>query len=136
MSDAIDIVLADGQATPVNHTFEPTRVSPDVVFYHDKATGVILGYPQVSLGNRLPAKANGNYKATIKVRIPVLETAATAASGYTPGPKEAYYLAFNGDFTIPERATAEEKADLYAFAVGLIASSAVDALVNDMDLPH
>lgn len=136
MSDVSDISLDDGLDTPVSHTFEPTRVKEDVVFYHDKDSGVILGYPSVSLGNRLPAKANGNYKATVKVRIPVLETAATAASGFTPGPTLAYSLTFNGEFIIPERATSAERADLMAYAKNLLAHLTVSDLVESMDLPY
>jgi hypothetical protein len=136
MSAASDIVIDDGATTPVAHTFNPTRVKDDVVSFHDKDSGVILGYPQVTLGNRLPNKANGNYKATVKVRIPVLETAATSATGFTPGPTLAYFLAFSGEFIIPERATEAERDDLLAFAGNLIAHATVDNLVTQMDIPY
>lgn len=136
MSAVSDISINDGQATPASHTFEPTRVKEDVVFYHDKASGVILGYPQISLGNRLPSKANGNYKATVKVRVPVLETAATAASGFTPGPTEAYALTFVGEWIIPQRATDAEKADLMAYTQNLVWLTVVNDLVTAMDIPY
>ncbi len=89
MSAVSDIVINDGQVTPVAHTFNPSRVTGDLVSYHDKVSGVIAGYPSITLGNRLPTGKNGNYKATLRVRLPVLETAATAASGFTPGPPVA-----------------------------------------------
>ena len=64
MAAVANIVINDGQATPVAHTFEPTRVSPNLVSYHDKVSGVFAGYPSISLGNRVPNKQNANYKAS------------------------------------------------------------------------
>lgn len=136
MSAVADITLNDGQSVPVAHVFNPTQVNPDLVAYHDKSSGVIAGYPSVTLGRRLPNRANGNYKATARIRVPVLETAATAASGFTPGPTLAYALSFNCDVVIPERATAAERADLYAYAKNLLANAVFGGLVEDMDLPY
>lgn len=136
MSQVADIILNDGQATPVAHTFNPTRVASNLVTYHDKSSGVIAGYPQITLGNRLPTKDNGNYKASARVRVPVLETAATAASGFTPGPTVAYSLVGNIDLVIPERATLAERQDLQAYMQNLIANAVFADLSESMDLPY
>lgn len=136
MPAVADIVLADGLATPVNHTFNPTKVTPDLVTYHDKVSGVMAGFPSITLGNRLPSGKNGNYKASARLRVPVLETAATAASGFTPGPTVAYSLTAALDCVIPERATLNERKDLYAYIKNLAAHAVFGSLTKDMDLPY
>jgi hypothetical protein len=128
--------LDDGQATPVAHSFEPTRAGETLATYHDKVDGIMAGYPSVSIGNRFPTQENGNYKVTLRVKIPVLETAATAASGFTPGPTVAYVLSGNMDFIIPARATEAERDDLLAYCKNLLAHTVVDAVVVDMDPPY
>lgn len=136
MGNITTLTLNDGQATPVAHSFEPTRVGETLAIYHDKVSGVMAGYPSVSLGNRLPVKENGNYKVTARIRIPVLETAATAASGFTPGPTVAYQLSANVDFVIPARATSAERDDLLAYTANLLDNAVVVSAVEDMDNPY
>jgi len=128
--------LNDGQATPVAHSFEPTKVGESLAVYHDKVSGVIAGYPSVSIGTRFPTQENGNYKVTLRVKLPVLETAATAASGFTPGPTVAYMLSGNMDFVIPNRASEAERDDLLAYCKNLLADAAIDAVTVDMDPPY
>jgi hypothetical protein len=135
MAAAANIVLNDGQATPVAHTFEPVRVAPDLVTYHDKVDGIVAGYRSITLGRRLPSAQNGNGKSSGRIRMPILETAATAASGFTPGPTVAYSLACNIDSIIPDRATLDERKDLYAYATNLLAEAVFGDLMKDGILP-
>jgi hypothetical protein len=128
--------LTLNDAVPASHSFEPTMIGKDLVTYHDKVSGVFAGYPSISLGHRMPTAQNGNYKVTLRVRIPVLETAATAASGFTPGPTVAYSLNANIDFIVPDRSTAAERADLVAYVKNLLADSVVSDSVEDMDNPY
>lgn len=130
-----DITLADGQATPVNHTFEPVLSQPGLVTYHDKVSGVSLGYPVLTIGNRLPNQANRNYKATAKIRTPILEAVSTAANGFTPGPTLAYELMLKIDCVIPSRATLAEREDIYAYGKNLLADAVMASLVENTELP-
>jgi hypothetical protein len=136
MSAAADIILADGAGSPVNHTFNPVKVADDVVIYNDKVTGVMSGYPKLSLSNRLPDSSNPNYKCTITLSVPTLETAATAASGFTPGPTVAYTSSFKVEFVIPGRSTQAERDNIYAFAKNALAHATIAALVKTMDIPY
>ena len=135
MAAAANIVINDGQATPVAHTFEPVRVAPDLVTYHDKVDGISAGYRSITLGRRLPSAQNANGKSSGRIRMPILETAATAASGFTPGPTVAYSLAGNVDCVIPDRATLDERKDLYAYMTNLIADAVFGDLIEDGVLP-
>lgn len=136
MAAVANIILADGQSTPVNHTFNPTDIKSDVVTYHDKSSGIIAGFPRVTIGRRLATPSNRNVKTTSRVYLPVLETAATAASGFTPGPTLSYALSGNVDVVIPDRATAAERADLYAYLKNLVANAVFGSAVKDMDFPY
>jgi len=128
--------LSLNDAVPAAHSFEPTMIGKDLVSYHDKSSGVFAGYPSITLGHRMPTASNRNYKVTLRVRVPVLETAATAASGFTPGPTVAYSLNCNVDFIVPDRSTAAERADLVAYVSNLLAHSVVSSSVEDMDNPY
>jgi hypothetical protein len=134
MGAVATLTLTDDNAGTVD--FEPTRLDSSLVTYHEKSSGVFLGYPSLTLGNRLPTNGNGNYKATARLRIPVLETAATAASGFTPGPTLAYSLSANVDVVIPSRATAEERSLLAAQIAELLTETAWLDLVEGMELPY
>jgi hypothetical protein len=131
MSAVSDISLYDGQATPVEHTFEPVRVKDEQVIYQDKSGDVVIGWPEVILGNRLPSSSNSNYKATVRINLPITET-LDGANHETL----AYTLRSSHEFMIPNRATAAQRADLMAYAANLIATALVSSLVEDLDLPY
>lgn len=136
MPAVADIVLADGATTPVNHTFNPTKKDGNLLTYQDKVIGVAAGFPTLTLGNRLPTGKNGNYKTSARIRVPVLETAATSSSGFTPGPTVAYSLNANVDVVIPERATLQERKDLHAYLKNLCAHAVWGSVVKDFDFPY
>lgn len=135
MAAVANIVLADGQASPVNHTFVPTKQLPGGFIYHDKATGVVVGFPSLQITSRLPDSTTPNYKCSGKVTVPILETAATAASGFTPGPTVAYRNVVETNVVIPARATLAERKDIYAYGKNLLAHAVFGSLVQDMDAP-
>jgi len=137
MSAIADISLNDSQATPVAHIFEPVKQEPGLVTYHDKTSGVGAGFGVLTLGNRLPSSANRNYKAVIKIRTPILETSATASSGFTPGPTIAYELMAKLEFVFPDRATRAERDDIRMFLANAIQHLAIgEGLVEEMALPY
>lgn len=136
MAAVANIALLDGAAVPVSHTFNPTDVKSDIVTYHDKASGVVAGFPRVTIGRRLSSPANRNIKTTCRIYLPVLETAATASSGFTPGPTLAYALSGNVDVVIPDRATLQERKDLYAYTKNLVANAIFGNSVIDFDFPY
>jgi hypothetical protein len=137
MSAAAAITLNDGQATPVAVTFNPVRVKDDLVVYQNTSAATILEREQITLSNRLPNGANGNYKATFRVRIPVPETLSTDSNGYTAQPKEAYALTFDCSVVIPNRASSDEISDLIAFAQNGLAHAVVEGLMDTSDgLPY
>jgi hypothetical protein len=136
MAALADITINDGAATPVARTFAPAKNEPGLVTYHDRSSGVAIGYPVITLGNRLPDKSSRNHKVTVKLVYPVLETAATAASGFTPGPTKAYELMFKAEWVIPDRASGLERDHLMKLPTNLFSHAVMDDLVTLMALPY
>jgi hypothetical protein len=121
------LTLADGQATPVNHTFAPVNIDVNgVARWADRSSGIALGFPVISSSLRVPSKGSRNYKLTMKVALPVLEqTSASTATGIQPAPTKAYDLLFNCEFVLPERSTLAQRNDILAYAKNLLANAGV-----------
>jgi len=120
------LTLADGQATPVNHTFNPVDIVAGVSKWADRSGGIALGYPVVTFSMRQPTKASRNYRVTAKVVTPILEqTSASTATGIQPAPTKAYDLIFTSEFVLPERSTLAQRNDILAFAKNFLANASV-----------
>jgi len=135
MAQLTAISLADGQATPVNHTFSPIGVDQQgIARLEDRSTGIALGFPTISMSVRRPTKALPAYKVVGKAVLPVLEvTSPSTSSGIQPAPTKAFDLPFNFDFVLPSRATLAQRADILAFAKNFVAHAVVAAAVKDLD---
>nr|QDH91443.1 MAG: hypothetical protein H1Rhizo277660_000002 [Leviviridae sp.] len=121
------LALADGQSTPVSHTFSPVNIDQTgVAKWADRSSGIALGFPTVTFSMRQPTKASRVYRVTAKVNLPVLEqTSASTATGIQPAPTKAYDLLCNMEFILPERSTLAQRNDLLAYVKNYLASTAV-----------
>lgn len=125
MSAFAPIVLADGQATPVNHTFAPVSIdSAGVAKLVDRVSGISIGFPALTLSVRPPAKGGRNHRVTAKIVIPTLEaTSPSTASGIQPAPMKAYDCIATVEFVLPDRCTALERANVLAYTRNLLANA-------------
>lgn len=129
------LTLADGQATPVNHTFSPDGIDSNLVAkWSDRVGGIAIGFPVVTFSRRAPNKGSRNYKVTAKVVFPVLEvTSPSTSTGIQPAPTKAYDLLASVDFVLPERSTQAQRKDLLAFLKNYLASAVITSAVNDFE---
>lgn len=129
------LTLADGAATPVNHTFSPVKVdSNGVAKWHDKSGGIALGYPIVTLSVREPTKGSRAFKVQGKVVLPVLEvTSPSTATGIQPAPTKAYDVMCNVEIVLPERASLQERKDAFAYLKNFLANAVFTSAVNDLE---
>lgn len=127
MAIVANISLADGQATPVNHTFNYEKGTNDVVYAVDRSGGVVIAYPRISIGVKQPSKLTPDaiYRVNFRVEVPTL---ADAVSGVLTGLK--YVGKFFGQFDVPISATAAEKANLWAYAKNFTAHTTVETAVK------
>jgi len=127
MTAIATLTLADGQATPANHTFAPVNIDvAGVARWADRSSGIALGFPVISFSLRAPNKTSRNYKLTAKVVTPVLEvTSPSTSTGIQPAPTKAYDITFNVEATLPERSTLQQRKDAYAYLKNFLANATV-----------
>jgi hypothetical protein len=135
MAAIATLVLADGQATPANHNFDPVNIVDDVAKWADRSGGIAIGFPVVSYSLRQPTK-NGSraFKLTTKVVLPILEvTSPSTATGIQPAPTKAYDLIANVEFVLPERSSLAQRKDLLAYVKNALANAVVTNGVNNFE---
>lgn len=126
-----NVVINDGQATPVAHTFSPVTISGPVASYADRSGGIAVGFPTITASLVAPSKTSRLYKARIKVVMPVLETISNSTmSGILPAPTKAYDLTADMTFFMPERSTLADRKNIFAYAKNLLANALCTALVE------
>jgi hypothetical protein len=133
MTQIANIVINDGEATPVAHTFAPDGNSGLEANFADRASGISIGFPKLKFAI---AKADGKNQPLNKVRIrltvPKLEViSGSAATGFTPAARLAYLGTFDGNFIFHERATAQDRKNIRVLLVNLLGHAAtVDTIDN------
>jgi hypothetical protein len=135
MSAIASMTLADGQATPANHTFAPVGIDQaSVAKWADRSGGIALGFPAVSFSLRSPSKTSRNFRLTAKVVTPVLEvTSPSTSTGIQPAPTLAYNLVANVDIVLPERSTVAQRKDLIAFLKNYLATTTIQNAVENFE---
>lgn len=143
MAALANIIINDGQATPVAHTFSPSGPDKNGVSYlADRSGGIPLGYPTMSLDLREPlvakpgqaSSSNRIYKVTLGIIVPTLETATGSTSGgYAPVPQLAYETAVRIEFRLPERSALQSRKDILAYAKNLLGHATVVSMVQDLE---
>jgi hypothetical protein len=132
-----NIVINDGQGTPVAHTFSPLSVATDVCKFVDRVLGVVIGYPELSLGMTLPSNGAGNAKMTLKVTVPTLETATgTTGEGFIPKPTLAYKTRAFVEVYADVRSSLQERKNLNAYLKNALANAAWTTLVEGYEMPY
>ncbi len=136
MAAIANIVIADGQVAPVNHTFVPHLQEGSTSVWLDKVSGIVAGYTKLMSKGNSDSLDSEVQRVRLSIELPTLETLAPNTSGFTPGPTVAYSSRFIGEFIIPKRATLQERKDMAAYAKNLLALAVVTSMVVDNDLPY
>lgn len=119
-----NIVLGDGQATPVNRTFEvfTPQVGNSPALLNQKGSGVTKHFERLSLLLRR-AESSNSYRQIITLKMPRITDAVL-------GKTETAHI----DITvvIPDGFTAAMRADIAAYLKNLAASTAVQGSIKDV----
>lgn len=141
MPNLTNIVLADAQATPVNHTFKPMGLDRDGVLWAvDQSQSNAVGYWRISIDIKQPASpkpgessANRTYRVRIGLHEPVLETPGdSSASGILPAPTVAYIPRAFLEYVLPERCTLQNRKDIWKMLHLLGANAQVQDMVENL----
>lgn len=137
MAAAVNIVLADAQATPVNHTYIPVgpQAGYDMVF-EDQSQSSPNGYWRVGYRFLKPTTQQKIAGATMRVQChlmqPVLEAISPAASGLTQPPTVAYVPTFKGEFIFSDRSSTLDRKNIRKGAALMLAEAQLIAMVETL----
>jgi hypothetical protein len=135
MAAIAPIVINDGKATPVAHTFQPVATNPPNYRENGNAAVPIVGESESLLN--LKRGSGSVQKAVVTLRVPVLETqSGSASSGYEAPPKVAYYLQANIELFLHDRTTGDQRKDLRVLASNLLKDAQVLAMVDKLEHPY
>lgn len=141
MPQIANIVLADAQGTPVNHTFIPAgRDAKGVIWLVDQSQNNAIGYWRISIEcvqPPPPTSGQSSQERTYRVKVglhePVLETNGdSSASGILPAPTVAYVPRGFSEYVIPERSSLQNRKDLWKMTANLQDNSQIQAAVEQL----
>lgn len=134
-----NMVINDGQTTPVAHTFQPAKSTADYSMYEDRISGTYIGFGKLHLTMVRPKGeskvANRNLKVVVGIEVPVLETLGNSDAGITPPPTVAHKPMVKVEFTLPERATLQQRKDLRAYVMNAMAHAVIVDAVDNLSMP-
>lgn len=136
MSTQSNLVLNDGQATPVAKTFSARGADMQLAVWKDISSGISIGFPTVSISNKDTDGSSGAYRVEARITVPVLEVISGDAGGYTPSPKVAYRMFAKVELVSPNRATAQNRKDLRAFCANLLGNALMTETFVDFNPPN
>lgn len=140
-----NIVLADAQATPVNHTFVPVGVDPNgVLWYEDQSAASPIGFWKISFQITRPkpaAPGESSQNRVIRVKVglhePILENVTNSTvSGVAPAPTISYVNRSNKEFIFAERSSQQNRKDLRKMDWNLSNEAQYVNMVENLIFPY
>ena len=131
-----NIVIADGQATPVNHTFSPVASTPVPSYRESIGALALVGQGRITAVNR-SAPSAALQRVRVSLELPALETVSgNNAEGYTAAPKVAYTNTVLVEFILPARGTASQRKDLRVLLSNLLKDAQIVDLIDNLNQPY
>lgn len=140
MSAIANIVINDGQGTPVAHTFAPAKTSADYALLEDRAAGIYIGYNKLTMMLSRPEGnsrgATRNLQLVIRIETPKLENVTNSTiSGIAPAPTISYRPTAELKVILPERCSLQDRKDLQAFMKNVLSNTFVTDAFEKYELP-
>lgn len=131
------LTVNDGQATPVAHTFSPARIDEKgVASFFDRSGGVAIGFSRLTVRITEPVQPikagvssdalKRNYRCTITVDVPKLESATTV-------PTVAYIHSSRMSLDLPERGVLADRNDLVAYSANALTNVTVKSVIQNLE---
>lgn len=141
MSAIANIVINDGQGTPVAHTFAPAKTQADYALLEDRTAGIYIGYNKLTFQLMRPTgdskSASRNLKLSIKFETPKLENVTNSTiSGIAPAPTISYRPMAELLITFPERCNLQDRKDLQAYVKNVLSNTFVTDAFEKYELPY
>lgn len=120
------LTIANGAGTPVNKSFAPERVAPELSSFVERSAPASAGYVRLSVGLNPATSQRPTNRIPVRLDHPVLQTANGVST-------VAYVGRFVGEFIIPDQMTSAERADLHAFAANALDNALIKGAIKDLD---
>jgi hypothetical protein len=142
---AANIVLADAQATPVNHTFVPLGPDKEGVFWwEDQSAASPIGFWRVSYQLKRPpvpvagqSSSQRTFRAVVGIHEPVLENVTNnTVSGISPAPTISYTPRSFTEYVLPERASLTDRKSMRKMTYNIANEAQYVALVETLLMPY
>lgn len=141
MGIVANVVVNDGLATPVAHTFVP--LGPDsqgVWWYEDQSPTTTVAFKRLSMSLVRPpiAKPQDNpnqrfNRITVKFYDPVADNVTNSTvSGVLPAPSLAYVSTGEIVIRVPERSTLQNRKDMRAYLANIFANANLIDMVDNL----
>lgn len=130
-----NLVLKDGQATPVNHTFAPAYRRDNEMGWTDRSAGVLAGFRNVSLVSRPATNGNAGSRISVKVKDPRLAVLGTNDAGFTPNAVKAYEALGEFSFLLPAGSDRQARLDIIAYVRELLSQPQIIDSIVDLATP-
>lgn len=138
MSAIANIVIADGKATPTDHTYVPVSVNPNAGYRAQVNDVPLAGQEAINLVVTLDSnRADGLNRVTATLQLPVLEEAAGGtSSGYVAAPRVAYFITAKAEFVLPSRSDDAQRKDARVLLSNLLKNAQVIDAVDNLARPY
>lgn len=142
MAVAVNIVIADALATPVNHTFIPIGKDEKGCFwFNDQSITNAIGFWRISVEVKTPApiksgmsSADRSYRYRVGLHEPILETVSNnTVAGIAPAPTVSYIPRSFTEYIIPERSSLQNRKDLRKMTAALQLDVNIIAVVENLN---
>ncbi len=136
-----NIVINDGQGTPVAHTFAPAKTQADYALLEDRSAGIYIGFNKLTFSLSRPKgetkSANRNIHLSIRIETPKLENVRNSTiSGIAPAPTISYRPQVELNVVFPERCSLQDRKDLQAYIKNALSNAFVTDAFEDYELPY
>lgn len=123
-----NIVINDGAATPVAHTFGVVTTDGKIASFADRSGGIPAEFPLIKISSTVPAGSNRYFRVEQSISMPKSAVDPQTGKSYIARQTQARTI-----FTLPETGVVQERKDILAYSKNLAALSLTTSLVVDLE---
>lgn len=142
MATATNIVIADAQVTPVNHTFVPIGidVKTGTFWFEDQSAANVLGFWRISYERKSPPPAGPRqssegrvYRLRFGLHEPVLANITNSTvSGVAPAPQLAYTPRSFVEVLLPEQSALLDRQNMAKMTPLMLQNAQIKAMIETL----
>lgn len=137
MAAIAPITLADGQATPVSHVFNPKASIPEAIYNRDGvANQPVAAWEQLQVKVKRSSGTQPNI-VDIALTIPVMEqTTGGTSSGYVAPPRVAHTMKAKVSVYLDNRSDVAGRKDLRVLLSNALINAAIADAIDKLEQPY